>query len=238
MKVIREPEILLLLKILKDKKNKNWQNAANILGDIREKRAIALLADALEETELGESAEQALIKIGPICIPEVIKKFEYRIANQVKHGSGNDRLTNSMLSTIGGIRCDESITFLNKLLDDYMSKIPHEVFDPSKRDWKYVNVDFFFILESFVRQQDKRAIPHLQKARDFFPKNYVDYIVCQIAIGRIKKGRVEGFLPLEAMDIAIPSGALMNPFSEKKIGYKDTFEEDYGEYFETENKKF
>ncbi len=169
-----------------DKMEYSWN-----LGDIGDKRAIIPLIDALEETWLGESAENALIRIGPACIPEVIKKVEYRIENPIKQGI--DHLTGSALCTIGGIRCDESIEFLNNLLDDYMSEMPDEAFDPSKRDWKYVNVDFFYILESMVRQQDKRAIPHIQKARDFFPENYVDHKVCQIAIGRIKKGHVEGF---------------------------------------------
>lgn len=98
-----------------------------------------------------------------------------------------------------------------------------------------MNVDFFFILESLVRQQDDRAIPHLQNARNSFPKNYVDHIVCQIAIGRIKKRRPdEGFLPLEVMDMAMPPDALMNLLSGGKHEYKDTFNEDYGEYFEDE----
>lgn len=232
---IGEPAVPLLLETLKDKQDKSWQSAAHILGEIGDKRAIMSLIDALEEPWLGESAEKALVKIGPACIPEVIKKIEYRIANPVREGIGLDHLTGSALCTIGGIRCDESIEFLNHLLDDYMSEMPDESFDPSKRDWKYRNVDFFFILESMVRQQDKTAIPHLIKARDFFPEEYVDHKVCQIAIGRIKKGHVEGFLPLEVLDIAMPMGALMNLFSGGKIGYEDKFDEMYGEYFEDDD---
>jgi hypothetical protein len=83
-----------------------------------------------------------------------------------------------------------------------------------------------------VRQQDKRAIPHIRKARDFFPDNYADYKICQIAMGRIKKGKVEGYLPLEVLDIVMPMGALMDMFSGGKLGHKDTFDEEYGEYFE------
>ncbi len=233
-----EPAVPLLLEILKDKENKSWQCAAHILGEIGDNRAIMPLIDALEEPWMGEWVEKALVRIGPVCIPEVIKKVEYRIENPIKEGVGIDHLTGSALCTIGGIRCEESVEFLNNLLDDYMSLMPEESFDPSKHDWKYVNVDFFFILESMVRQQDKRAIPHIQKARDFFPENYVDHKVCQIAIGRIKKGHVEGFLPLEVLDIAIPSGALMNLFSGGQLGYRDTFDEEYGEYFEDDDDDF
>jgi len=45
------------------------------------------------------------------------------------------------LSTIGEIRYDESDEFMTKLLDDYMSEMPDHTFDPSKYDWKYVNVE-------------------------------------------------------------------------------------------------
>lgn len=93
-------------------------------------------------------------------------------------------------------------------------------------------MDFFHLLDCMVHQQDKRAIPHIRKARDCFPENYTDYKVCQIAIGRIKKGRVEGYLPMEALEIAMPSGAIMNALSGGELGWKDTFDEEYGEYFE------
>jgi hypothetical protein len=106
---------------------------------------------------------------------------------------------------------------------------------PSKRDWKYVNVDLFHILESMVRQQDTSAISHIRKARDFFPDIYVDYKICQIAMGRIKKGHVDGFLPLEYLDIAMPTRAIMNMLSGGELGYEDTFEENYGEYFEDDD---
>jgi len=38
--------------------------------------------------ELGDEAQKALVKFGTVCIPEVIKKVEYRIANPVKEGRG------------------------------------------------------------------------------------------------------------------------------------------------------
>jgi len=232
---IGEPAVLPMIEILKNRDDTSWRSASIILGKIGDERAIMPLINALEDIDIGHIANEALVKIGPACTPEVIKKVKYRIENPIKEGRGLDHITGSALCTIGEIRCDESIEFLNILLDDYMSEMPDEAFDPTKRDWKYVNVDFFHILESMVRQQDKRAIPHIEKARDFFPENYTDYKVCQIAIGRIKKGRVEGFLPLEVLDIAMPMGALMNLFSGGKLGYEDKFDEMYGEYFEDDD---
>ncbi|MBI5356521.1 hypothetical protein HZB78_02820 [Candidatus Collierbacteria bacterium] len=195
-------------------------------------RTIVRLINALEKPGLGENAREALKKFGPACIPEVIKKIKYRIKHPIKKGDGLDLITAQALSTIGETRCDESIKFLNNLLDNYMSEIPNESFDPTKCDWKYRNVDFFHLLDCMVKQQDKRAIPHIRKARNFFPENYTDYKICQIAIGRIKKGRPnEGYLPLESLEIAFPSGVMMNALSGGKFGFKDTFDEEYGEYF-------
>ena len=209
--------------------------AADALGAIGDKKAIEPLVGVLEDRELGENTKEALKKFGPACIPEVIKKVRYRIAHPIKKGFGLDRITAPALSTIGEIRCEESIKFLNDLLDDYMSELPEEVFDPTERDRKYRNVDFFHLLDCMVRQQDKRAIPHIRKARDFFPENYADYKICQIAIGRIKKGRVEGYLPMEALEITMPSGAIMGALSGGELSWRDTFDEDYGEYFEDDD---
>jgi len=206
--------------------------AVDALGKIGDNRAIKPLVDALEDREFGENAKEALKKFGPVCIPEAIKKVRYRIAHPIKKGSGLDRITAHALSTIGEMRCEESIKFLNKLLDDYITELPDEGFDPTERDWKYRNVDFFHLLDCMVRQQDKKAIPHIKKARDFFPKNYVDWKICQIAMGRIKKGRVEGYLPMEALEITMPSGAIMDALSGGELGWRDTFDEEYGEYLE------
>ncbi|MCD6334304.1 MAG: hypothetical protein DRP97_04010 [Candidatus Latescibacterota bacterium] len=226
------PAVPALIQTLNRRK---WQSswlAASALGEIGDERAIGPLADVLEDPELGENAKNALKAFGPSCIPEVIERIEYRIRNPITEGTGIDHITAYALSVLGEIKCEESITFLNKLLDEYMTEIPDESFDPTKRDWKYRNVDFFKLLDCMVKQQDKRAIPHIRKARDFFPEEYVDHKICQIAMGRIKKGRVEGYLPMEALEISIPSGAIMNALSGGELGWEDTFEEQYGEYFE------
>ena len=225
----------LIVALNKHKYQSSWY-AAKALGKIGDERAIIHLANALENFDLGEHAKKALKRFGPVCIPEVIKKIEYRIAHPIKEKGAFTSLTMQPLRTIGETRCGESIKFLNELLDDYMSEMPEESFDPTEYNWKYRNIDFFHLLDCMVRQQDKRAIPHIKKARDFFPENYTDHKVCQIAIGRIKKGKVEGHLPMEALEIAFPSGAIMDALSGGKFGWKDTFEEKYGEYFQ-ENEK-
>jgi len=231
LKFIGNPAVPQLIKLLNRHNTKGSLYAAHVLGKIGDKRAILPLVDALEEPDLGEEAKEALKKFGSVCIQEVIKKLEYRIAHPIKEGTNIDNITRDALSTIGEIRCDESINFLNKLLNDYMSEIPDETFDPTKYDWNYINVDFFHLLDCMVRQQDTRAIPHIKKAGDCFPKKYTEYLISRIAIGRIKKGKVEGYLPLEAMEIAYPSGAVMNMLSGGKYGWKDTFDQEYGEYF-------
>jgi hypothetical protein len=229
---IGTPAVLPMIKILEDQEDPSWESAAYIAGELHDERAIMPLINAIENHDLKITANEQLIKFGPDVVPEVIKRVENRIANPIKEGIGASNMTGSALLTIGEIHCGESIEFLNTLLDEYMSEMPDESFDPGKRDWKYVNVDFFHILEAMVRQQDPSSIPHIRKARDFFPDIYVDYKICQIAMGRIKKGHTDGFLPLEYLDIAMPSGAIMNMLSGGEIGYEDTFEENYGEYFE------
>jgi len=51
------------------------------------KRAIEPLANALEYPELGENVYKALKKFGPVCISEVVKRIEYRIAHPIENGS-------------------------------------------------------------------------------------------------------------------------------------------------------
>ncbi|MCK4811505.1 MAG: HEAT repeat domain-containing protein [Methanosarcinales archaeon] len=230
---IGSPAVPELIRMLSDPDNWSSSFAADALGKIGDESAIIPLADVLEDSDLGKHAKDALKEFGHVCIPEVIKRVEYRIAHPIRGEKGIDRITSDALNAIGEIRCDESIKFLNRLLDEYMSELPDGPFDPTKHDWKYVNVDFFHLLDCMVRQQDERAIPHIEKARDVFPSNYVDYKICQIAIGRIKKKRPdEGYLPLESLDILLPAGAIMNALSGGELGWKDTFEEEYGEYFE------
>lgn len=127
------------------------------------------------------------------------------------------------------ISCEESVGFLNKLLDDYMKEILSEVFDPSKHEWRFRNVDFFLILDAVVKQQDERAIPHICKAQAFFPSSFTEHIVCRITVGRIKKKKPEGYLPLEALDITLPASRIMSAFLGEEPE-EDFLEKNYGEF--------
>lgn len=231
---IGKPSVPYLIEVLDNHNSWSCHFAAEVLGEIGDERAIESLINALEELDPGDEAEKSLKKIGLSCLPFVIKELENRIKKPPKGKKTKGYFITNALSVIGGIRCDMSINFLNNLLDDYISKMPDESFDMDTYKWEYQGLDFFHLLDCMVRQQDKRAIPYIKKARDCFPKNYVDYKICQIAIGRIKKGRIEGYLPMEAMEIAMPSGALMNALSGGELGWKDTFDEEYGEYFEND----
>lgn len=231
---IGKPSVPYLIEVLNNHDSWSCYFAAEAVGEIGDERAIEPLISALEELDLGDETKESLKKIGTSCVPLVINQLERRIKQREKDKKGRAHFITNALSTIGEIKCDESIDFLNKLLDDYVSKMPDEEFDINTYEWEYQGLDFFHLLDCMVRQQDKRALPYIERARDCFPKNYTDYKICQIAIGRIKKGSVEGYLPMEAMDIAMPVGALMNAFSDGKLGWKDTFGEEYGEYFEDE----
>lgn len=230
---IGKPAVPSLIELLKN--HDTWMSsafAADVLGEIGDPRAIEPLADVLEDFEIGENAYRALKKFGSVCISDVIKRIEYRIAHPIETGSSLDLVTSHALKVLGDIHCDQSSHFLNNLLDDYISEMPDETFDPTTRDWKYRNVELFHLLDCIVRQQNISAISYIKKARDCFPKEYTDYIICQIAIGRLKKGKVEGYLPMEAMEIAMPSGMIMDVLSGGEYDWKDRFDEEYGEYLD------
>jgi len=230
---IGKPAVPSLIELLQN--HDTWMSsafAADVLGKIGDTRSIEPLADALEDFELGEHAYRALKKFGSACISDVIQQIEYRIARPIETGTSLDLITSHTLKVLGDIHCEQSSHFFNNLLDDYISEMPDETFDPTTREWKYRNVDFFHLLDCMVKQQNTSAIPHIRKARDCFPKEYTDYIICQIAIGRLKKGKVEGYLPMEAMEIAMPSGMIMDVLSGGQYDWKDRFDEEYGEYFD------
>jgi len=201
-----------LIEVLEDDEGLGVLHAMEALGKIGDERAIAPLVDLLENPDIGSNAGDALLGFGAACVPEVIRKMEHRIAHPVEDKGAFILLTTYHLRTIGDTRCDRSIEFLNGLLDEYMSEMPRETFDPSKLDWKYRNVDFFQILDAMVKQQDERAIGHIENARDAFPPEYVDHKICQVAIDRIRSGDKEGYLPMEAIEMAVPTEAIMDAF--------------------------
>ncbi|MFH1320063.1 MAG: hypothetical protein ABII90_05335 [Bacteroidota bacterium] len=160
-------------------------------------------------------------------ILELIKKIKQALKSP-KKDEEKEYLINDILLAISKIKCRRSVDFLAELLDDYMNEISEKELENNKR--KYVNLDFFHLLDCLVKQQDKKAIPHIIKARDFFPENYTDYLICQIAAGRIKKGTDEGCLHLEALEITFPTGKLFEALSHGEMEYQDNFEENYDEY--------
>lgn len=189
---IGKPAVPSLIELLKN--HDTWMSsefAADVLGEIGDARAIEPLADALEDFELGENACRSLKRFGAACIPEVIRRIEYRVAHPFEEGS-NYMTTSHALTILGAIHCDESSHFLNNLLDDYISEMPDEAFDPTTHAWKYRIVDFFHLLDCMVKQQNKSAIPHIRGAMDCFQEGYTDYKMCRIAIEKLEKGIVEG----------------------------------------------
>lgn len=235
---IGKPAAPFLIELLNN--YDSWMSgafAAETLGKIGDQRAIEPLADALEDSRRGEDAQEALKQFGSMCIKAVIQRIEHRIANPISDETSTADLTSNALNVLGAIHCEQASAFLNRLLDDYITAMPDESFNPTTHEWKYRNVDFFHLLDCMVRQQDPSAIPHIKKARDCFPKAYTDYKVCQIAIGRIKAGKVEGYLPMEALEIAMPSGMIMDALSGGKEDWKDPFDDLYGEYFDEDEEE-
>ncbi len=230
-----EGAIPSLIEVLHHQKQPSFAHATSALALIQDERAIKPLVMYLENTNFGEDCKNALVAIGPACVPEVIKKVEFRIAHPVEVEDGFISKTNYPLSTIGEIRCDQSAAFLNNLLDKYMKEMPTEAFDPTQYEWPYRNVDLFHLLDCMVRQQNESSIPHIKKAQQYFPREYTEYLICQIAMGRIKKKKVEGYLPLEALEITMPSSAIMDMFLGREKDRSNDFMDEYGEYFEEDD---
>ncbi len=177
---------------------------------------------------------EKLSKNKKTIVPKFIKEINslmtiHQNENDVKYK------INSILLAIGMIRCERSVKFLNSFLEAYMKELERYDSGNEKNEYvKYTNLDFFHLIDCMVKQQNKKSIPYITKARDFFPKEYTDHIICQIAIGRIRKREVDGYLPMEALEITMPSGKIMDSLSGGQHNWKDTFEEDYGEYFKEE----
>lgn len=205
-------------------------HATQILGDIGDQRAIPHLVDALTKEGLDDFAGPALKKFGPLAVPQIICLIQRAITPAPGSNTPPRIYLTQALITLGDIRCEESVEFLNRLLDDYMKEIPPEIFDPAKHEWRFQNVDFFLILDAMVKQQDERAISHIRKTQAFFSEPFTEHKVCHIAVGRIKKKKPEGYLPLEALDITIPASRIMSAFLGKEEPEGDFLEDNYGEF--------
>lgn len=201
-----------------------------------------------QEPELGDEARRVLKKFGPACLTAVIGKIEYRLEHPVPEKGAFFTLTSHALSTIGEIRCDRSLEYLTGLLDRLLANgIPDDLTDESYADelddgdnedgepgWKYPNLDFYHLLDCLVRQQDERAIPYLERARDRFPEGCLENIICRIALGRVHKKRVEGWLPMEALEIQMPFSGFMAAFKGEEFDPRENLRRQYGEYLDDE----
>ena len=168
---IGKPAVPSLIELLQN--HDTWMSsafAADVLGEIGDTRAIEPLADALEGFELGEHAYRALKKFGSACISDVVQRIKYRIAHPVEMGTSLDLITSHALKVLGSIHCDLSSHFLNNLLDDYISEMPHETFDPTTREWKYRNFDFFSSPGLYVKTTKSKCHPAYQEGKRLLPE--------------------------------------------------------------------
>ncbi|MHB1439393.1 MAG: hypothetical protein ACYCSO_00755 [Cuniculiplasma sp.] len=221
-----------ILKMLHDKRDVARTYVPWIIAEIDPSTAGKILMPLISDKDLIDDISGALHGINVPVLPQLIKMFNKKLKVDT---TGKDVLSaNNIFLSIGKVRCDESLEFMNSVLDEYINEMPKEEFDTSEMDWKFKNLDFFYVLEAFVRQQDERSIDRLKKVRDIFPPEYMDHLACQIAIGRIiKKKPDDGFLPLEVMDIMIPSWKISDVLfgNKSSMSVDDWFEREYGEYF-------
>ncbi|MHB8372626.1 MAG: HEAT repeat domain-containing protein [Thermoplasmataceae archaeon] len=224
-----------MLPITRDESNPAFELACFVLSGVGGPVATPTLVDILENTEHSEAVSDLISNnLGKEAVPLLIEKVKSRIGNPVKDKNGFKQVTNNHILCLGNIHCKESLNFLTSLLDDYIKEMPSKSFDIGKHKWKYSSFDLFFILEALVRQQNKKAIPHIAKARDNFPIKFVDHKICQIAIGKIALARPDGFLPMEVMDIIIPPNFLLRVLGEDEGNERDYFTSEYGDYFTKE----
>ncbi|MGC8515852.1 MAG: HEAT repeat domain-containing protein [Thermoplasmata archaeon] len=226
-------ELGRITRILKNENDRARRYCPAILARMDPVKASDILIPLIDDPNISSEVIDALAEIGQPVAARLIAMFNDRLTSSGK--TGNVDKTDDILLAIGKTRCDESSNLLNNLLAEYIEKMPRRSFDTNTHEWKFKNVDFFYILEAIVRQQDERLIPVLKKARDAFHPEYTEHLLCQIAIGRIiKKRPEEGFLPLEVMDIMLPTAKIMGLLTgeSKEFDSEQAFKKEYGEYFE------
>ena len=233
--VFGEDAIPEMLSITKDESNPAFVLACFVLSGVGGPVATSTLVNILENTEYSEAVSDLISNnLGKEAVPLLIEKVKSRIGNPVNGKNGFKQVTNNHILCLGNIHCKDSLNFLTSILDDYIKEMPSRSFDIGKHKWKYSSFDLFFILEALVRQQNKKAIPHIAKARDNFPIEFADHKICQIAIGKIALGRPDGFLPMELLDIAFPPNFLLGALGEDEGSGRDFFMSEYGDYFTRE----
>lgn len=230
--VFQEDAAELAMDLVRDESNPSFILGCFILsgvgGDESVRKLVALLDNENHSTEIGQLIVD---NIGKASIPYLLARIKGFSDMTFEERKPFQHTIESVLLCIGSVRSSESVAYLTELLDDYISNLPEGPFDPYKHKWKYSFFDLFHILEALVRQQSRKAIKSIQRARDRFPIEYVDHRICQVALGRIMLRKPEGFIPLEAMEMAFPMDQLFRAMEGVKSRRKDKFMENYGEYF-------
>ncbi|MBU4254161.1 MAG: hypothetical protein KJ727_06150 [Acidobacteria bacterium] len=223
------PAVPNLIGLLNRRKFPSCVRAAEILGRIGDPEAVPALTTALLHEDLGETAGKVLQQFGPTAVPRIIDLVHAAVTPGPNQKAPPKKYLFHALITLGAIRCNESALFLNSLLDDYITALPPGPFNTEKHQWPFRNIDFFLLLDSMVKQQDERAVPHIRRAMLAFDPQYTDHLVCRIAIGRIIKKMPDGFLPQEALDISFPASAMMSAFTGEDYDHEKEIEDTYGD---------
>lgn len=204
------------------------------LGRLGGDQATRALIETLERDIYFELVGRALERIGPSGIPLVIDAVDDRIENpdEAPEGSRTDAFVREGLRVIGNVRCEQSSTYLIELLEAVAVDMAAAPYDADKEDLKYAEIEFSQLLDSIVKQGDEAAIEPLETARDAIPSDSLEFVLYQIALGRLRLGETdEGYLPMESMDIMMSPGSLMGALTGEEFADEDFREREYGKYF-------
>ncbi len=233
--VFQEDAASLAMDLVRDENNPAFMLGCCILSGVGGDEPAKRLVELLDSEKYGSEISELIARnMGKDAVPYLLDRIQQLTHMSFEQRKLFEHTIGSILLCIGGIRNSSSVSYLIRLLDDYVANIPDEPFDPSVRRWKYSFFDLFYILEALVRQQNRKAVPSIARARDKFPIEYVDHKVCQIALGRIMLKKPKGFIPLEAIGIAVPVDQLFQAMEGRKSSRKDAFMKAYGEFFTPE----
>ena len=231
----REAAAALALDLVSNEDKPAFILGCFILSGVGGNEPARKLVELLDNEKYNSEISQLISdNIGKDAVPYLLTRNDQITKMSFEQRKPLEHTIDSILLCIGSIRNGASISYLTGLLDDYISNMPDGPFDPSVYGWKYSFFDLFHILEALVRQQNMKAIKSIEKARDSFPIEYVDHKMCQIALGRIKLKKPEGFIPLEAIEMAVPMDQHFQALEGRKSSKKDGFMEAYGEFFNPE----
>ena len=233
--VFQEAAAGLAMDLVRDEGNPAFMLGCFILSGVGGDEPARRLVELLDSERYGsEISDLIAFNVGRDAVPYLLDRIQRLAQMPFDQRRPFEHTIGSILLCIGGIRSSTSVSYLIRLLDDYMANMPEGPFDPSVHKWKYSFFDPFYILEALVRQQNRKAVPSIARARDKFPLEYVDHKMCQIALGRIMLKKPKGFIPLEAIEMAVPVDQLFQALEGKRSSRKDVFMKAYGEFFTPE----